>query len=196
MLSCTYMYRMKKQNLKESKLNLLLKSPENLWHSQDLALLWGIDSNNTLYTLIKRYVQRGILIRVHKGFYAKIPLKEINPFQLGRGALHSFAYLSTETILTQQGIISQEIPWITFVSNQSKKFHIGSQYYLSRQMKDEFLFNEAGIIEKDGLKQATLERAVADLLYYAPHYHFDAPNLINWEKVKDLQKTIGFLHYA
>lgn len=186
------MYRTKERNFKENKVSLLLKSPENLFHSQDLALLWSIDNRNTLYTLIKRYVQKGILIRIQKGFYAKVPLEQINAAQLGLSALHSFAYLSTESILAPAGIISQSIPWITFVSNQSKKFKIGNQFYLSRQMKEEFLFNEIGIIEKDGIKQATLERAAADLLYYCSTYHFDAPRLINWPKVKEIQKIVGF----
>ncbi len=59
-------------------------------------------------------------------------------------------------------------------------------------MKDEFLFNKTGIVEKDGVKQAITERAVADLIYYSPNYHFDAPSLIDWRKVKDIQKLIGF----
>ena len=186
------MYRIKERNPKESKVNLLLKSPENLFYSQDLALLWNIDNRNTLYTLIKRYIQKGILVRIQKGFYSKIPLEQIDSVVLGLSALHSFAYLSTESILAQAGVISQAIPWITFVSNQSKRFKIKNQSYLSRKMKNEFLFNPLGVIEKDGIKQATLERAVADLLYYRPSYHFDAPNLVNWHRVKEIQKIIGF----
>ncbi len=59
-------------------------------------------------------------------------------------------------------------------------------------MQDKFLFNDKGIVKKDGIKRANLERAVADMLYYDPYYHFDAPNLINWKKVKEIQKIIGF----
>ena len=59
-------------------------------------------------------------------------------------------------------------------------------------MKDDFLFNEAGVIEKNNIKQAILERAVADIIYYNPNYHFDASSLINWKKVKKIQKEVGF----
>ena len=170
----------------------VLKYPQNLFHSQDLAFLWSIENRNTLYTTIKRYIKKGILIRIQKGFYSKVPLEQLNPLKLGLGFLHSFAYLSTESILTQAGIISQSIPYITFVSNQSKRFKIKDNFYISRQMKDEFLFNETGIIEKDGVRQAILERAVADLLYYNSNYHFDAPSLIDWKKVENIQKVIGF----
>jgi len=59
-------------------------------------------------------------------------------------------------------------------------------------MKDEFLFNEIGITTRDNVKEASIERAVADMLYYDANYHFDAPNLIDWSKVKKIQKEVGF----
>jgi len=179
--------------MKENKLDLLLKSSQDLFHTQDLALLWNIDNKNTLYTTIKRYIKKGALIRIHKGFYSKIPLDQVNPVKLGMSFLHSFCYLSTESILTKEGIISQDVPYITLVSGRSKKFQIGDNYYISRQMKDKFLFNETGIVEEDEeIKKATLERAVADILYYNSNYHLDAPNLVDWEKVKEIQKMVGF----
>jgi len=189
MLSCTKMYRTK-QHKKKNKLDLLLKHPKDLLHTQDLASLWNIKNKNTLYTTIKRYVKKGFLFRIHKGFYSKVPIDKLNPVKIGMGALHSFCYLSTESVLAREGIISQSIFRITLISDQSKKFKIGDNYYLSRQMKDEFLFDETGIIKKNGIRQATIERAVADLLYYSPNYHFDAPSLIDWDKVKKIKKEV------
>ncbi len=183
---------MNKRTIKKNKLDLLLKHPQNLFHTQDLALLWNIENKNTLHTTIKRYVQKGALIRIQKGFYSKVPIDQLNPVKLGMSFLHSFCYLSTESILTREGIISQSIPYITLISSKSKKFKIKGNTYLSRQMKDEFLFNEFGVEKKNNIKQATIERAVADLLYYNPNYHFDGPSLINWEKVKEIQKKVGF----
>ena len=181
-----------KRNPKKNKLDLLLKYSQNLFHTGDLGLLWNIENKNTLYMTIKRYVDRGILIRVQKGFYSKIPLERLSPIKLGMSFLHSFCYLSTESILVKEGIISQAIPHITLISDQSKKFKIKNDSYISRQMKNESLFNETGIITRDDIKEASIERAVADMLYYDPNYHFDAPNLINWSKVKKIQKEVGF----
>lgn len=186
------MYSIKQHNQKQDKLNLLLKSPNSLFHSKDLSLLWNITNKNTLYTTIKRYVQKGVLLRIQKGFYSKLPLDQVDSVKLGMAFLHSFCYLSTETILSQKGVISQSIPYITLISNQSKKFKIKDNFYISRQMKDEFLFNEAGVKEKDGIRQANLERAVADMLYFSPNYHFDIPHLINWAEVKRIQKIVGY----
>jgi len=181
-----------KQHFKKNKLNILLKHPQNLFHTKDLALIWSIRNTNTLYTTIQRYMKKGVLIKIQKGFYSKVPLEQLDPIRLGMAFLHSFCYLSTESVLLKEGVMFQSMPYITLISNQSKKFKIGDCLYVSRQMQDKFLFNNAGIIEKNDIKQAGLERAVADIIYYNPNYHFDASDLIDWKKVKKIQKEVGF----
>ena len=171
----------------------LARMRETVFHARDLANLWRIENNNTLYTTLKRYVQRGLLYRIHKGLYSLKPIGEIDPRLLGAKALHQYTYVSTETILAQAGLIQQKISWITFVSAQSKKFSIGENNFWSRQLADKFLFHPAGIIKKDGIFFATPERAVADLLYFNPMAYFDATHLIDWKKVKKIQKEIGYL---
>lgn len=174
------------------KIDKLLKLDEKLFHTQDLAIIWEIENKNTLYTTIKRYLQKGILIPIHKGFYATVPLEKINPVRLGIGYLHTFAYLSCESVLIKSGVIFQKENYITFVSSVSKKFTIGNFSFLVRKMKEEFLYNDAGIIKKEGIWEASLERAVADILYFNPYYHFDNPKKINWRKVKEIKKVIGY----
>jgi len=163
-----------------------------LFHTNDLALLWGISCKNTLYTTIARYLKRGVLIPIQKGFYATTDLEQIEPVKLGIAFLHRYAYLSTETVLVEAGIISQTVPYLTLVSSVSRKFKLGNQFYFVRQMKDRFLQQTVGIVAANGYQKATLERAVADLLYFDPYYHFDGSRLVDWEKVKQIQKEVGF----
>lgn len=172
------------------RIDKLLKSEQKLFHTPDLALLWNITNKNTLYTTIKRYVDRGILIPIHKGFYATAPLEKINPLRLGIGYLHRFAYLSCETVLAQQGIIFQYADTFTLVSDKSTKFRLGQWEYLVRKLNSKYLYNDRGLMEKEGIFIATLERAVADILYFDPHYHFDALKAINWSAVKKIQKEV------
>jgi len=42
------------------RINELIKLDRKIFHSNDLAIAWGISNKNTLYTTIKRYVQKGI----------------------------------------------------------------------------------------------------------------------------------------
>lgn len=175
------------------KINKLLKLGEQLWHTNDLALLWNTTNRNTLYTGIKRYVAKGILIPVHKGLYSTVPLEKLDPVKLGASILHNYCYLSTETVLAQNGIIVQVVYAITFVSSLSKKFSIADRDYLSRRMHPRFLHQTAGVTIQDSVLVATPPRAVADTLYFNPHYHFDAHANIDWDQVKYIQKQVGFI---
>lgn len=177
---------------KTDKIDKIAKSGEILFHTQDLANLWRIKDSNTLYIQIKRYVDRGILFRIYKGFYSLKPLNEIEPILLGARALHEFCYVSAETVLFQAGIIQQYSNKITFVSSKSRKFKIGKNNYYSRKLSDKYLFNLTGIKNKGGINFADVSRAVADMLYFNPNAHFDAERLINWKNVRTIQKEIGY----
>jgi len=175
------------------RIDTLLKQDRKLFHTRDLALLWGIDNDNTLYTIIKRYVRKGILIPIQKGFYSTVGLDKINPLELGMSFLHVYSYISCEYVLSLSGIIFQSANYITLVSSVSRKFSVFSHNYLVRKLKDAFLFNDQGIKNEDGIRIATVERAVADLLYFNPKYYFDNRKSVDWNKVKKIQKEVGYI---
>lgn len=171
------------------RIDKLIKADRKLFHTRDLAMLWNIQNKNTLYTTVKRYLKKGIFFQIHKGFYATIPADKIDPYLLGSGYLHRYTYLSCEYILAQEGIIFQSTPLFTLVSSISKKFTVGGNAYYSRQMKDEYLYNELGIIKENGRLRATAERALADLIYFNPKYYADNKK-INWPEVKKIQMEV------
>ncbi len=170
----------------------LNRANRKIYHSNDLAILWNISNKNTLYTTIKRYVQKGVLIPIYKGLYSTIPISELDPLELGRAIIHRYTYLTTESVLAQVGIISQATYAHTFVSNVSKKVTVENVSFRFRKLKDEYLYNPTGIVQKEGHLIATTERAVADMLYYNPKYYFDFSESIDFEKVKQIQKEIGY----
>lgn len=175
-----------------NKLNILLKQIKKLFHTHDLELLWNINNKSTLYSTINRYLKRGYLIQIHRGFYSTVPLEKIDPLELGASAFHSYCYLSCETVLVQAGIIFQKTYTYTYCSAKNKILQIRESVYKSRQLKDEYLYNPAGIIDLSNYKIASPERAIADMLYFNPRYHFDAQDLIDWQKVANIQKEVGF----
>src|SRR3989338_4422156 len=95
----------------------LARIGEVVFHTDDLASIWHIENANTLYTTIARAVRQGSLFRIHKGFYAIRHPSTIDPLLIGVRALHRYAYVSTETILAEEGIIQQHLPVITLVSD-------------------------------------------------------------------------------
>jgi len=182
-----------KKNSHLSRFADLAKLGEILFHANDLANLWGIVNKNTLHVTLKRYVDQGLFFRIYKGFYSLKPLSQIDPLLLGQKALHGYAYVSTETVLAENGIIGQSLNAITLLSGRTKHFSIGTNRYFSRTLADKFLYQSSGIITKDnGLRAASVERAVADMLYFNPHMHLDGAHLVDWGKVESLQKELGY----
>lgn len=175
------------------RINKILKLDRKIYHTNDLAVLWGIANKNTLYTTIKRYVQKGILIPIYKGLYSTVPLSQLNPLDLGKAIIHRFTYLSTESVLAQAGVITQATYAYTFVSDLPKRAMVGSMRFLFRKLKVDYLYNPLGIVDQNGIFLATPERAAADMLYFNPKYHFDIPEVIDFDQVRLIQKEIGYL---
>jgi len=174
------------------RITQLIQLDRKIYHTNDLAILWGIANKNTLYKTISRYIDKSILFPVYKGLYSTVPIDLLNPIQLGRGIIHRFAYLTTESVLAQAGIISQRIYDYTFASGQSKRLTVGKWSFRFRKLKDIYLYNPSGISEQNGDFVATVERAVADLLYFNPSYHFDVREAIDFEAVRAVQEEIGY----
>lgn len=173
----------------------LYGQPVPLFHTKDLELIWDIKKKNTLYKTIERYIKRGLLYRIYKGFYSTKPADKIDPYLLGLKALRDFGYVSCETVLFDKGIIFQPPKSITLVSSRSLSFKIRTLEYRVRKLKDEFLFNLSGIEQvREGVFVANVDRAVADMLYFNSKYYLDNRAAINWKKVKSLQRKIGYVN--
>ena len=157
-----------------NKLDVLLKQPQKIYHTNDLRILWGIAKSATLHQTISRLIKKRVLIKIYRGLYSTIPISDLDPIELGFRLINRFCYLTTETILAQNGIINQSPNKITFVSNVSKKITIGDNIFLYRQLQDKYLYDSNGIIpQSNGVLVASATRAKTDMLYFQPNYHFD-----------------------
>lgn len=177
-------------NIKQNRFLSIAKLDTPIFHIDDLARIWGVNNRNTLSTSLKRYVKSGLIHRLYRGLYSIKSLTELDPFLLGAQAINDYCYLSSETILVKNGIIFQQVGYFTFIGKKTKRFKIGSYKYYCRQLKDEFLYNDIGIDKTGKFNLATLERAIADILYFNPKYHFDNPGAINWEEVNRIQAAV------
>jgi hypothetical protein len=173
------------------RLSELLQLDRKIFHTNDLAILWGIADKHNLYMTITRYIDRGVLFPIYKGLYSTVPIPSLNPLELGQAIIHRFTYLTTESILSQAGIISQLVYDYTFVADKSKRVSVGPWSFRFRQLKADYLYNPAGIVQ-NRVFIASTERAVADILYFNPKYHFDVPESIDFEKVRLIQKEVGY----
>ena len=177
-------------NVTGKRIARLAQNGEILFHTKDLANIWDIANPNTLRVTLKRYVQNKLIYRMYKGFYSLIPPHTLPPLLLGAKALHRFCYVSTESILTKEGYINHIPSHHTFISNKRYTFSVGRHDFLSRQLDKKYLYNNEGIYEENGVRKATIERAIADMIYFCPKYYFDREP--DWIKVNDMQKKLGY----
>ncbi len=177
-------------NIKQNRFLSIAKLETSIFHVNDLARIWKIKNHNTLLTTLNRYVKNGLIYRVYRGLYSIKPITELDPLLLGSKGINNYCYLSGETILAKEGIIFQQINYFTFIGEKTKRFIIGNYKYYCRQLKDKFLYNDTGIDKTGKFNIAIRERAIADILYFNPNYHFDNPDAIDWEKVKKIQSIV------
>ena len=112
------------QALKNLKTNLenLANSQHYLFSVSDFYSLFPEKSTTALLVLLGRAVKAGILERVCRGFYTyqKVSyIKELLLYHLaGRLRAKNFCYLSLESVLSENGIISQiPLGCITLMTN-------------------------------------------------------------------------------
>ncbi|MBU1953400.1 hypothetical protein KKH03_00320 [Patescibacteria group bacterium] len=185
-----------KTNKQAHRFALLAQMNEKVFHASDLAALWEISNKNTLYTTLKRYGRSKLLYRIYKGLYSIVPPARLDPLLLGTKALHEYCYITTETVLFASGYISQKPSAITLAGSSSKKFKVTGNLYRSRKLNPKFLMNPLEILNikadnmSGAVKVASAERAIADMLYFNSHFHFDKK--VNWQKITQLQKQIGY----
>lgn len=176
----------------DARFATLARMGETVFHARDAAVIWGITNVNTLHTILSRYVRAGLLFRLQNGLYSVKPPHELDALLVGTKAIHGFCYVSTETVLSRVGLIQQHLSHITLVSTASRKFTLAGHAFRSRRMADAYLFNETGIAREGSIRIASPARAVADMLYFNPRYHFDASAHIDWDEVNRIQAIVGY----
>lgn len=177
-------------NIKQNRFLQLARLGELIFSTNDLARIWNIKDRNTLLTTLKRYSASGLLIRLYRGLYSLKKVDELDPVILGAKAINNYCYLSGESVLVKHGVIFQQVNYFTFIGQKTKRFEIGNYKYYCRQLKDDFLFNDTGVDKSGQYNVATLERAVADILYFNPKYHFDNTVIIDFSEVKKIQQAV------
>lgn len=174
------------------KLQSLLQSDQKLFHTQDLALILGISNRHNLRITISRYIQKGILKPLYRGLYSTVPIQNIDKYKLGSFFIHKFCYVSLYSIFERYGVINQKVHSVNYVSSISKKIEFDGKLFVYKQMNLQFLLNPEGINLVNGVYEASLERAIADSIYFNLKNHFDSQNLINWDKVAEIKGIVGY----
>lgn len=174
------------------KLQSLLQSDQKLFHTQDLALILSISNRHNLRVKISRYIKKGILKAVYRGLYSTVPVQSLDKFKLGSFFVHRFCYLSLYSIFERYGAINQKVHSVNYVSSVSKRKEFNGELFVYKQMNTQYLLNPEGVSFVNGVYEASLERAVADSLYFKLNAYFDSPDLIDWNRVAEIKALVGY----
>ncbi|PIR58711.1 MAG: hypothetical protein COU69_04080 [Candidatus Pacebacteria bacterium CG10_big_fil_rev_8_21_14_0_10_56_10] len=169
------------------KIETLITSGLSLFTTQDLATIWGISDETTLYSNIQYYVRTERLHRVHKGIYA---INSYTSFELAQKILTP-SYISFYSALAAHGLIFQLYEGVHSMALVSKKKTIENETYVYHQLKEEIFINAKGIEDHrnedhQSYSMAGPERAICDSLYLAPGLAFDSLSGINLELLREI----------
>jgi hypothetical protein len=168
---------------KGSYLAVILKSDKTVFTSKDIAILWGETASPATRVRINYYVQKGELVKLRKGIYAKSG--GYNKLELATHIINP-AYVSFETVLAREGLIFQVYERITVASYLTRELTVDGQVYTFRKVKDAVLTNPLGIEHREGTSVANRVRAFLDTLYVNSDYQIDNLQGLNWEKVFEI----------
>lgn len=174
---------MNKKPVKGEYVDVLLRSPNTVFSTKDVALLWGEDKERTISGRLNKYVKAGKLIRVRRGIYAKD--KKYNQFELAT-RIYTPSYISFETVLTRNGINFQYYGNIFVATYVTREIEVDGNRISFIRMKDYVLSNTTGIEHIEGIAKATKERAFLDRIYVSKEYHFDNLDALDFDKVFEI----------
>ena len=152
------------------------KDKRTVFRLNDIALLVGESSFQSLNKKLNYYVHTGKLKNPRRGIYTK---PEYNPEELACN-IYTPSYISLEYVLQKSGIIFQYDSGITAVSYLSRSIEVTGKNFLFRKIKGEVLVNTAGINRHENhVNIASAERAFLDLMYLNTEFYFDNLNPLN-----------------
>jgi len=155
----------------------LYKSKKTVFTINDIAILWREKNRNNLRARIKYFVDKGDLVRLRRGVYAKENYSKLEVAV----KIYTPSYISCETVLRNEGVIFQHQNTVFVVSYLSREIKLDDGLKIQyRSIKNEMLLNDIGLLHKDCCVVATKERAFVDMLYLFGDMQFDNLNNIDW----------------
>lgn len=176
--------------MKSNRLAKLNSFKKKVFRTEELQLIWEIGNKSTLYTLLNRYTKKKILFRVMRGVYSTVKADALDSYELACSVAGPYAYISTESVLFDSGVIMQSPQSITLVGLKSKVHIINGVRIMVRSLSAKFLHNRDGITQKDTYSIASCERAVADIFHYNMKYHLDNTKAVNISLSKNISKNV------
>lgn len=161
----------------------IYQSAKTVLSTRDAALILGKTNLSNLKSSLSYFVRTGALIRLRRGVFATT--KNYNRDELAT-SIFLPSYISLETVLAREGMIFQYYSSIFVVTYLTREIEVDGQKIACSKIKDEVLYNPAGIDFSGAYPIASRERAFLDRIYLTPNYYFDSLRRLDWDKCLEL----------
>jgi predicted transcriptional regulator of viral defense system len=171
-------------------MKLLLQDGRNVFNIDDLSLIWGQNKRSNTVQSAREYAKKGDLVRIARGLYV-LDKKTAKLEEIASRA-YVPSYITGETALAFYGLIFPATDEITSASTKTKNLDIDGVRYHYYMLKKDVFYTTKGIKNLGTYSIATLERAIADLIYiHGGKYDFERLENVDWDKLERIGKIYG-----
>lgn len=180
-----------------NKIAMIVEMRKKVFTAQDLAVLWGYSDERKLYELIKYYVRQKEIFVLTRGLYSTNDYTEqelrSDPQLLMEIANRVVpnSYVSLFTVLREHGVASQYYDEVFSVASRSVVREVLGVEFVYKQMKEEVLLNDLGISRRDGVRKASLARAIGDTWYLYPKLNIEGLEQVSRTELRKMVKMYG-----
>jgi predicted transcriptional regulator of viral defense system len=156
-----------------------------------LSAIWGQYKRSDTVQSVSWYVKSGKLKRIRRGLYA-IDRDNLDPYVVANKAVTP-SYVTGFTILIKHGLSFQVTNTIHSAALKSQTIKIDDIEFIYHGIKEDIFRNDIGIEKNDDVSEASLERAVVDVIYYSGgRFQFeDYLDGIDWVKLRQIGRIYG-----
>jgi predicted transcriptional regulator of viral defense system len=173
-----------------TKLHKLYTTQQKIFTIDDLSVIWGQNRRSDTVLSADWYVRSGALTRIWRGVY-RLSDATVSESEIANKLVVP-SYISGQTVLARHFLTFQVTGTIHSVAPKTKSIAIDQTTFSYHAVKPAVFNNDLGIERVDGVNVASLERAVADLLYYSKgRYQFEDLSKINWQTLRQIAKIYG-----
>jgi hypothetical protein len=158
----------------------------------DLGVIWGQGKRSDTVQSARDYVRSGSLTRIRRGVYG-ITGRNFSALELANKLIVP-SYVSGETVLAKHGLTFQYTDSITSMACYGKRLSTDYGEFAYHQVKPTILYETRGIIRDGNVLIASMERAIADLLYISRgSYRFEHLHGVDWKELASIAEIYGSL---
>lgn len=167
----------------KNSLAKIFQLDRTVFTNRDFALVTGKSDPDNIKASLYYFVKTKALKRLRNGIFAT--RRDYDPLELAT-SIYTPSYITLETVLGRSGVSFQYYETIFVASYLSRSLEIDGVKIEFVKMKDDLLYNPAGIDQTGQYPIASRERAFLDRIYLTPDYYFDNLAQIDWQKVFEL----------